>query len=82
MNISYDKVEDVINKWDPINLFPLFPPDEYKKEIDFIANFTKKSNDTKEIANYIYVIFTEHFGETVFDKDRDECLTIANSLLE
>ncbi|EAD8591252.1 DUF1871 domain-containing protein, partial [Listeria monocytogenes] len=29
----YEKVEKIINDWDPIELFPLAPKDEYSQEI-------------------------------------------------
>ena len=33
-----DIIRDVINHWDPINLFPLSPKDEYEFEILQIEN--------------------------------------------
>ncbi|EAC2694899.1 DUF1871 domain-containing protein, partial [Listeria monocytogenes] len=32
----YEKVEKIINDWDPIELFPLAPKDEYSQEINKI----------------------------------------------
>lgn len=76
------KVEEVINEWDPINLLPLFPPDEYKKEIFMIANFIEQSKDVDKIAEYIFNLFTENFGNNVFNKGTDECKKIASLLVE
>ncbi|HCJ4337990.1 TPA: DUF1871 domain-containing protein, partial [Listeria innocua] len=34
----YEKVEKIINDWDPIELFPLAPKDEYSQEINKIIS--------------------------------------------
>jgi len=33
-------ITEIINEWDPIDLFPFAPQDEYKKEIDFNKCFS------------------------------------------
>lgn len=78
----YQQVEKVINEWDPIGLFPLFPPNEYEKEISLVCRCMESSASLNEVAECIYQIFTEHFGSNVFEKDKDECKKIASLLFE
>ena len=36
--IMYDKIEKIINEWDPIELFSLEPKDEYNQEIKKVVD--------------------------------------------
>jgi hypothetical protein len=38
----YDTIKEVINKWDPIELFPHAPKNEYDKESAAIYEFIKE----------------------------------------
>ncbi|MFS0724192.1 DUF1871 family protein [Paenibacillus sp. 1P07SE] len=82
MNSLSEKVAKIINDWDPINLLPLFPPDEYSKEIDSITQFLEAPKNVNQLAEFIYSLFLESFGKTVFDMDKSECIEIANQILE
>ena len=75
-------VEEVINNWDPLDLFPCAPKDEYKKEIEAIALLFKGTNNIQNLSYGIQNIFIESFGNDVFKKGYNECLTIANSILQ
>ena len=59
----YDKVEKIINEWDPIELFPMAPKDEYSQEIKKIVNILKdkSSLDKEKLANSLKMIFVESF---------------------
>ncbi|EPM6851931.1 DUF1871 family protein [Enterococcus gallinarum] len=77
----YDKVEKIINEWDPIDLFPLAPKDEYSQEIKKIVNILKDKSSINEekLANTLKMIFVESFGEDMFFRDNES--DIAEKLL-
>lgn len=80
MNL-HDKIEKIINEWDPIDLLPIFPPDEYRDEILEVIELLKKAIDIDELAKGIEKIFSDNFGEDVFKKTYEDCLIIAKRLL-
>ncbi|MBC1443175.1 DUF1871 family protein [Listeria seeligeri] len=77
----YDKVEKIINEWDPIDLFLLAPKDEYNQEIKKIVNVLKDKSllNEENLANILKLIFVESFGEDLFFRDNE--LDIAKKLL-
>ena len=75
-------VEEIINNWDPIGLFPFSPKDEYSSELDSISKFLKGNSDNELLANHIYEIFVRNFGEDVFEKSKADCALIAKKLME
>lgn len=79
--IMYDKVEKIINEWDPIDLFPMAPKDEYSQEIKQVVNVLKKKEQlsVENLANTLKIIFVESFGDDMFFRDNE--LDIANKLL-
>ena len=79
--IMYDKVEKIINEWDPIDLFPVAPKDEYSQEIKQVLNVLKKKEQlsVENLANTLKAIFIESFGDDIFFRDNE--LDIANKLL-
>lgn len=79
--IMYDKVEKIINEWDPIDLFPMAPEDEYSQEIKQVVNVLKKKErlSAENLANTLKLIFVESFGDDMFFRDNE--LDIANKLL-
>lgn len=79
--IMYDKVEKIINEWDPIDLFPMAPKDEYSQEIKQVVNVLKKKEQlsVENLANALKIIFVESFGDDMFFRDNE--LDIANKLL-
>lgn len=78
------RVKQVINKWDPIDLFPMAPEDEYIKEIEIIENIIRKNKQIsqEELAFEIHRIFSNRFGSDVFTRKNDECVKIACKILE
>jgi hypothetical protein len=82
MNNLFLRVEKVINEWDPINLFPVFPPNEYEKEISLICQCAEAPTDINELTECIYQVFIEHFGNNIFDKSKEECYKIASLLMD
>ena len=74
-------LKNVIDEWDPINLFPAAPNDEYSAEIELIKRILSITNDPDEVARGIWQVFTRSFGNEIFDKSIEECKLIANTIL-
>lgn len=77
---TYKLVEEVINEWDPINLLPLAPRDEYKLEILKIVNLLQEINSTQELGRGIYQIFVRCFDD-MFKRSEKDCLLIAERII-
>ena len=77
-------IADIINEWDPIDLFPMAPRDEYVKEIERIKCIisNKSSISTNELAMEIHNLFTARFGNDVFLKELSDCYNIAKLILQ
>lgn len=76
----FKKIKPIIDNWDPIDLLPYSPNDEYDDEICQIANrIYGKSAD--EIAQIIFNVFSISFDYGSFQKSLDECRTIALKIL-
>ena len=73
-------ITDIINEWDPIDLFPFAPQDEYKCEINSIINLISYTTNINDIAIGIHSIFTKSFGDDVFKKSLLDCMEIAKSI--
>jgi len=76
-----EKVMKIINNWDPIDLFPYSPKDEYEVEIDLISKLLDESTDLEHLANSIRDIFIRRFGDDVFTRSYNECIDIAKRIL-
>lgn len=76
-----DFVKRIIDEWDPIDLLSHAPDDEYHSEIEAVQNLTRVTKDSDELAEGIFEVFLESFGREVFNKSKDECKRIAQSLL-
>jgi len=72
-----DRIEFVINDWDPIDLLTHSPRDEYQYEIEKIIELFAKTNSPDVLGKGIFEIFIKSFGENVFTKSLDECIAIA-----
>ncbi|MFB5193251.1 DUF1871 family protein [Alicyclobacillus fastidiosus] len=62
----FDIVQGVVNKWDPIGLFPsdAAPFDEYEPEIaHIVALLDKNEHDVLETAKGIFKVFSDWFGD-------------------
>ena len=76
------KILNVINRWDPLELFPIAPEDEYCEEIKKIQKYIENSNElsTEKLAVKINEIFIQSFGEDDFSKSLEECRAVANQM--
>ncbi|UPH47788.1 DUF1871 family protein [Listeria innocua] len=70
----YEKVEKIINDWDPIELFPLAPKDEYSQEINKIISIVIENPkiDVNVLAKGIRKIFMASFGENLLFKNNED----------
>lgn len=75
------KVNVIINEWDPIQVLPFAPIDEYLDESQAICNAYKNGMSTKELALVIYQVFLNSFGINTFTKSMDECEKIADKIV-
>lgn len=76
----YSIIKSIINDWDPIDIFPLFPEDEYDREIDMVFNAINKLHTKEDLGEEIYRIFKEQLGSG-FLREKEECIEIANKIL-
>jgi len=74
-------VTTIINNWDPIDLLPYAPQDEYHVEIDLIVKLMDGIKDINELAVGIYNIFIKEFGGDVFTESLDQCTDVAKKIL-
>ena len=75
-------IEEIINRWDPLGLLPYSPKDEYGKEIAGICEALESTRDVGVLGANIHQIFIDGFGKDIFNNDIDECMVIAESILE
>lgn len=74
---NHDIVQVVINRWDPINLFPGAPDNEYSVEVRKITNALGSISSAKELAKAIQDIFKHAFNQEI---DYIKCLTVASEI--
>jgi hypothetical protein len=77
-------IKCVIDDWDPIELLSSYaPPDEYDSESEKIYIFIKKSDAVDRIClgGIIFEVFMQSFGDDVFLKSLDECIDIAEKII-
>lgn len=76
-----NRIKNVINNWDPIGLLEFSPDDEYSHEINEIEKLVTKAKDSDELAEGIYSVFHESFGDDIFRNSKKDCITIARLIL-
>lgn len=76
-----NNILEILNSWDPIDLFPMAPKDEYIEEGKKIEEYIKNNVVTvEELSNEINIIFKNSFG-TVYNEDVKSCLKVAEKIL-
>ncbi|MHB8963163.1 MAG: DUF1871 family protein [Saccharofermentanales bacterium] len=79
--MSFEKINEVIDDWDPIDLWHSHcPKDEYNDEIREIDKLIKDENDEHEIAEIIRNVFIASFNEDLFKFSIEDCLEIAKKI--
>lgn len=78
------KITKIINEWDPIDLFPMAPEDEYIREIESIDKIVHDNTEISvdNLATDIHQLFTKRFGSDVYLREQIECLKVATEILE
>ena len=76
-------ISKIINDFDPLDLIPFAPQDEYCDEIKEIGDFIQSNLncDVDTLAQQIYKIFLSHLGSNVFTKSIEECRDVAQKIL-
>lgn len=74
-------IKKVIDDWDPIDLLPYAPNDEYSLEIAEIENLLSSCDNAAELSSGIHKVFLKSFGCEVFKCSEYECYKIAEKLL-
>lgn len=78
-----EKVTEAINEWDPLELFPFAPKNEYILEINEIISFLKNKEDCTNIllGKKIYEVFLRTLGKDIFICTVEDCNKIAIKIL-
>ena len=78
-----EKIQVIINEWDPVGLFPMAPDDEYTNEIIKIFKYLNLNQNVTEekLAKKINEIFLTSFGSDVYVEDFKKCLNIAKHII-
>ena len=79
LKIMINRIKTIINNWDPVNLFPHAPDDEYSSEINKICSFIEDNKDhaLDKLGQEILKIFIDSFGKDIFLKTSEQCKEIA-----
>lgn len=78
-------IKSIIDKWDPINLFPYAPNDEYEVEIKLIQDYVNENMqelNQQSLGIQIKTIFEKRFGDDIFRKDNENCIKVANEIIQ
>lgn len=78
-----EKITMILNEWDPIELFPFAPQDEYEKEVNTVVSSIEKLQNIKieSLSNIIFSTYFNSFGDE-FDKSNKECEEIATKIID
>lgn len=78
-----EEITKIINDWDPIELFPMAPKDEYIDEIRSIYSYIQSSQEigVHSLAEAINNIFIHNFGDDTYHGDINQCLSVASRIL-
>ena len=74
-----NEIRNIINNWDPVNLFPNAPDNEYQSEIGELYSFISKHNNYSlhELGLKVEEVFIYSFGSDVFNKTLEQCEEVA-----
>jgi hypothetical protein len=76
------RINEIIDRWDPMGLFPFAPKDEYTDESFLIEKALAKAVDERLLGEEIQRIFINSFGKENFTKSVDECVEIARFIIQ
>jgi len=77
-------VTNAINAWDPLELFPYAPKDEYSLEIKELVEFLENAQNysVDRLGNKIYELFLRTLGSDVFNRSIEDCILVAREILK
>ncbi len=78
--MQYEIVKTIIDDWDPIDLLSFAPKDEYDPISQTISKMVSKNDTVESIANIVYRVSLESFGEITFEKSKDDCMEVAKNI--
>jgi hypothetical protein len=78
------KVTKAVNEFDPLDLLPYAPQDEYDAEIKEIISFLEnnKEYNIDSLATKIADVKKKTLGEDIFNKSIDDCYLVAHKILD
>ena len=78
-----NRILEIINEWDPIELCPMAPKDEYMEEVHEIEKIIscKDSITAEELGEKINQLFIKRFGADVYEDDIAQCVSVAKKIL-
>ncbi len=79
-----ENITKAIIEFDPLDLLPYAPSDEYDEEIHEIYSFLKNNVncDLDTLAGEIYEVFKKTLGDDVFTKTIADCHQVASKILK
>lgn len=79
----FDKVKEIIDEWDPIDLLAMHcPADEYDEISLELEKMIAERVDLDSLTSAIFDLFVQAFGIPTFNKSLDECRKIAKKIME
>lgn len=80
---KFESVKEIIDEWDPINLLPHAPDDEYEAEIKDIVKQINLVHSSEELSIVIHNVFSNWFGKDSLESIHytiSECQPIAEKI--
>lgn len=84
MTMSYEKIKQIIDEWDPIDLLSHAPKDEYDEETKEVFKSISAANEVitvELIGKIIYTVFSKRFGSNTFTCNLNECMCVAEKIM-
>lgn len=76
------KISLLLYEWDPICLKEANVPfDEYLPEAEMIISMLNDKRNSIELADIIYNIFKDQFGDATISFNKKDCLNVSNLIL-
>ena len=77
-----EKIEEIINEWDPVGLLSYGPEDDYSIEAEKIVDRISSAENTEvnTIAEILSDVFITAFGDDVFMRSIDDCIPVAEKI--
>lgn len=57
----FSKMTEIVNRYDPVGLLKIAPPDEYETEICAVIPYLKECNSEDDVSDLMYGVFYSYF---------------------